>query len=114
MGVEQPAVPMDRLRPILDRHLKENNESLSAFAVRAGVDQVVVSRIMNEDMLSTTQSKGKRIEYKQTQVSFTTADRIITKGLGNPYLWHTHFPDIYSQKIGTNLQDKEILRGAAA
>jgi hypothetical protein len=86
--------------------MEQNEITGTVLAQRAGVDKnLVTSRIIAGIPNSTHGGK----KYEQTHVGFTTADLLITKGMGAPLLWHTHFQDIFDQEIPPNAQDRLIL-----
>lgn len=101
--MQHPLLEIERLRPHIDRWVKETGHTYESLSSLCGVSRDTIARI-TRDTPYVNKSTGEK-----KWISFDIADKIITKGLGNPMLWWTEFEDVYTKPLSLTEFDRKLL-----
>lgn len=101
-------IEIERVRPLIQRWLDDTQHTAQDLSRKCGLSDDHVSKILH-GYGSTRVKDGKRVTYDRKYVTFSVLDAILSKGLQNPYLWWTHFKDIYERPIPPNEFDMEVM-----
>jgi hypothetical protein len=86
---DHPQIPIDLLRPHVEDWIARNESHAAAFAKRCGLHGTLIQKILNGSGITTKMKNGVMKRYDKSNVNFSSADAVITKGLENPFLWWT-------------------------
>jgi hypothetical protein len=88
--------------------MAQGGYTFETFGHQCEVDPSIISAITGQRQITDKRRKNNQV-YTKEYMGIDVADRIITNGLRNPFLWHSHFDDVYQQDFIPNEREKELL-----